>query len=294
MRDLNYQIKGLCNRFREGSYATQASRRRCLDLIATQIHDLGFRHLSVNGLKSKHILALVNFWKQENLSASTIKNRMAYLRWWAEKINKPGIIPSSNTDLDIPARSYVSNTSRAVELTNNNLDRISDLFVKLSLQLQAAFGLRREESIKFIVSWADKGTSISLKGSWCKGGHPREVPITNDLQRTLLDEAHKLAGSNSLIPSHRSYIQHLRVYESQCLRAGLHKLHGLRHFYAQSRYLQLTGLPSPAIAYSSNLLIAQLSQEQKLLHKQARLTISEELGHHRLSVTSVYLGSPYS
>jgi len=40
MRDLNYQMKQLCARNRDGSYSTQANRRRILDLIARlSIHD---------------------------------------------------------------------------------------------------------------------------------------------------------------------------------------------------------------------------------------------------------------
>lgn len=423
MHDLNYQLKGICNSHREGSFATQAARWRCLNLMANQLHDLGFLHLSANGLKPKHVAALLELWKSSSISSATIKNRLAHLRWWAVKIGKSGIIPISNNDLDIKPRVYVTNQSKALSLPQDSLDLISDPFIRISLLLQSAFGLRREESIKFTPSWADKGYSIVLKGSWCKGGQQREVPITNQLQRDILDQAHKLVGSGSLIPHHRSYIQHLKVYESLTSRAGLHKLHGLRHKFAQDRFLELTGVPSsvtinsnsnnissaaainnnvnaatsnnnnhhhslassmsPSSATSSatpattpaaannnskptsnnsigllsdqryiphsvpltstvytssssfsasspsggdtcfntntntdtstntNSLSAsnsvpvsviapaiaptspKLSPEQKALHKQARLIISKELGHHRLHVTSVYLGKPY-
>lgn len=37
-------------------------------------------------------------------------------------------------------------------------------------EMQAAFGLRREESIKFAPSFADRGDSVVLKPSWTKGG----------------------------------------------------------------------------------------------------------------------------
>jgi Phage integrase, N-terminal len=53
MRDLNYQLKGICNRNKDGSYSTQAARQRNLDLMANHLHDLGFRHLKATGLKPK-------------------------------------------------------------------------------------------------------------------------------------------------------------------------------------------------------------------------------------------------
>lgn len=53
--------------------------------------------------------------------------------------------------------------------------------------------------------------------------------------------SHQFAGKGSLIPSHRNYRQQLRIYEGQTIRAGLSRMHGLRHAYAQRRYEELTG-----------------------------------------------------
>jgi hypothetical protein len=47
----------------------------------------------------------------------------------------------------------------------------------MSLRLQAAFGLRREEAVKFQPSYADRGDRLALKASWCKGGRAREIPV---------------------------------------------------------------------------------------------------------------------
>jgi Integrase len=65
--------------------------------------------------------------------------------------------------------------------------------------MQQAFGLRREESMKFQPRYADRGNCIVLKGSWTKGGRPRTVPITTPEQRTVLEHAHRLVGAGSLI-----------------------------------------------------------------------------------------------
>ena len=44
----------------------------------------------------------------------------------------------------------------------------------MSLELQQAFGLRREEAIKFIPSFADRGDHLVLKASWTKAaGKPK-------------------------------------------------------------------------------------------------------------------------
>ena len=46
-------------------------------------------------------------------------------------------------------------------------------------------------------------------------------------------QAKQLARLDALIPGGRNYIQQLRIYERHTANAGLPKMHGLRHVYAQ-------------------------------------------------------------
>ncbi|MCB4322557.1 integrase domain-containing protein [Alcaligenes sp. 13f] len=286
MDDLTYTLRQLCLRNRDGSHATQADRQRSLSLVAHQLREAGFRQMSATSLKGKHVEALLRRWQAEGLSTGTLKNRMAHLRWWAEKVGKAGILPADNTKLGIPERRYVTNESKAKEL-GDRLDRVTDPHVRMSLRLQAAFGLRREESIKFQPRYADHGDHIAIKESWAKGGRDRTVPITTPEQRAVLNEAHRLAGSGSLIPSHKTYIQQRHVYDGQCKAAGLSNMHGLRHRYAQMRYEVLTGWKAPAAGGSS---VGRLSPTQRMQDNRVRQTISRELGHERVQITSTYLG----
>jgi hypothetical protein len=240
MDDLTYTLRALCQRNRDGSHAMQADRQRTLMLASRQLRDAGFRRMRASSLKSKYVEALIKRWQAEGLSAGTIKNRVAHLRWWAEKIGRAGIIPADNDRLAIPERRFVTNESKARYL-GDNLGRVSDPHVRVSLALQQAFGLRREESIKLQPSYAGCGNCIALKGSWTKGGRPWTVPITTREQRAVLDQAHQLAGAGSLIPAHKTYIQQRHTYDGQCKAAGLSHMHGLRHHYAQARYEALTG-----------------------------------------------------
>src|SRR5437667_6412082 len=156
MRDLNYDFKQLCRHNRDGSYATQADREHILDLIADQLHDMGFRHMNAHSLKPKHVEKLVERWLAEELAPGTIKNRMSALRWWAEKIGKENIVARTNAAYGIPDRVYVTNISKAKELVMDQLQQIRTQCIRISLRLQAAFGLRRAESIKIVPKWADR------------------------------------------------------------------------------------------------------------------------------------------
>jgi hypothetical protein len=258
-----------------------------LSLIADQLHALGFRGMSSRSLKPKHVEALLEHWRLEERSVGTIKNRMAALRWWAQKVDRQNVIARSNAHYGIPERSFVSDGSKAKTVDETELNEVRDPHVRMSLELQRAFGLRREEAIKFSPGYADKGDHLLLKASWTKGGKARTIPVRTAAQREVLKRAHRFVGHGSLIPAERNYRQQLRVYERHTANAGLSKLHGLRHQYAQNRYEELTGWKAPAAGGPPT---RALGAEQRALDREARLTISQEFGHEREQITTVYLG----
>ena len=231
--------------------------------------------------------ALLDKWKQDGISTGTVKNRMSALRWWAEKIGKENVIARSNGDYGVAKRVFVTNISKAKVLGDDMLARVTDPYTRMSLLLQAAFGLRREESIKIKPGWADCGSFLRLQQSWAKGGKYREVPVTTAQQRAVLDEAKAMAGKGSLIPAQLRYRDQLNRFRAQCDKAGIHGVHGLRHEYAQRRYAELTGWPCPA---SGGITSKQLTAADKPADQDARLKLSKEMGHFREQVTSIYLG----
>ena len=95
MRDLNHQLKILCRRNRDGSHATQRDREHMLSLIADQLYALGYRGMKSRSLKPKHVEALLKYWRREDISVGTIKNRMATLRWWVQKVDRQNVIARS-------------------------------------------------------------------------------------------------------------------------------------------------------------------------------------------------------
>ena len=287
MHDLNYDLKRLCQRNPDGGFSTRATRERVLRLMGDQLRSLGFKQMSATSLKPKHVEALLAHWRAENLSTGTIKNRMAHLRWWAEKIDKQNVIARENQHYGIPERSTVASESRARSLSAGDLAKVSDPYTRISLRLQAAFGLRREESIKLRPALADQGDRLRLLPSWTKGGRAREIPIRTAEQRLVLADALALAGQGGLLPPERNYVQQLRRFEHQCAAASIHRVHGHRHEYAQRRYQELNGWASPAAGGPRS---AELTPEQKDLDRDARLVVSSELGHSRETVTTVYLG----
>lgn len=287
MRDLNFQLKTLCEKAGHGSYSTRFSRHSILQQSADQLHDLGFKLKSSNGLKPKHVEALINLWKEEGLGTGTLKNRLTQLRWWAREVGKSGIVAKKNNDYDIEQRGACK-SNRAFSLSNEDLRQVSDDRVRLALRLQEAFGLRKEEVLKMRPSIAYKGDHLHLKASWTKGGRARSIPVFSEYQKTLLEHTHQIVGRGSLIPDGKNYIQFVRTYYEATKAAGIAKPHGLRHFYAQQRYRELTGGMQPRVC--GGKARSDMSDMERMKDFAARMEISQELGHNRLEITNVYLG----
>lgn len=284
MRDLNYSLKQLCDRNRDGAEGTRSNRGQQLNQIANELHAMGFSHInSAADLKPKHMWRLVEKWQKDNLSPGAIKNRMSNLRWVSEKTGNTSLVAKDNRHYGIADRKYSTNEDKSLQFTPVKLNKIHDAHVLASAVLQREFGLRREEAMKIIPAKADEGDKIHLQASWCKGGRERYIPITTDSQREALEQAKALAGTGSLIPAKLSYVQHMRVFEKQMREAGLGRSHGARHAYAQRRYQDMVGRRCPAAGVKT-------PQSRKEEIREIRLLISRELGHTRESITAVYLG----
>jgi len=285
--DIQKELGSLCARNKDGSFATQANRANILNQAAKVLQNAGFKNLAATSLKPKHVDTLLSKWKADGLSAGTMKNRMAAVRWWAEKVGKQNCVPRNNDVAGISRRVYVGTETKAQFLTPEVLNDLGHERLRVSLELEQAFGLRREEALKFQPGFADKGDKIILKGSWCKGGRERDIPITSDYQRQVLAKATSLAGKGSMIPPDKNYREWLSTYEKATNRAGLGNLHGLRHHYAQTRFEALAGFKCPLAGGPKS---DELTPEQRERDLAARMQVSAELGHGREHVTVVYLG----
>ncbi|MCO7225065.1 phage integrase N-terminal domain-containing protein [Pleionea sp. CnH1-48] len=288
MKDIVSDFIQLCNRNKDGSFDTQAKRVRELKAMGELlVGELGFRKMRARSIKPKHVIALVEHWKAQGIAVSTIKTRMSYVRWWARKKDRQGVVYKTNAQYGISNRQYVTNESKAWRLDESKLEGVKSEHVRISIKLAAVFGLRTEEVLKIQPGIADQGCELWLKASWCKGGKQRFVPIRTEQQRDILNEAKAIAGKGSLIPPSKSYSQHRRHYYYALRTVGLIKPHGLRHQYAQDRYFELAGWHCPVMGGPRR---KELTREQKQIDQRARKELALELGHERINVVANYIG----
>lgn len=275
------------------SHASRADMRVMLNRCVKDLHEKGYKLSHIKGLKSKHIFVLVEHWKEQGKSPATIKNYMSKLREAAKHLDKPHLVKASNDDYQIPRRSSATSVNKAIH--EIDFSKCSDPLIRLSLEAQSLFGLRREESMKIVLSDAYQKDYLQIKPSWTKGGIGRALKITSDAQRQWLNKAMKqIPPGHSLIPKDRTYKQHLRHYQSQTELMGIHKLHGLRHAYAQRRYFELTKKYDPQGKGWQSLMnegpdTSMFNQQEKRIDRKVRGIISRELGHSRISIVKIYL-----
>jgi hypothetical protein len=293
LRRAHFSVNEFVNQIQDYSHASKADMRHMLHRCMKDLHELGFKIDHINGLKPKHIYVLVEHWKSQHKNPATIKNYMSKLRKTATKLNKPNLVKTGNDTYNIPHRSYASTQNKAIH--NIDLNKCSDPHIRLSLEAQTLFGLRREESMKLVISEAWQGDSLIIKPSWTKGGIGRILPITNTAQQEwLIKASNQIKSGDSLIPRNRTYKQHLSHYQNQTKQMGICKLHGLRHAYAQKRYHEWTmsfdpngrGLFCPMDGGKQS---NQFTSYEREWDRKARERVSRELGHSRIAITKVYL-----
>lgn len=276
------------------SHASKADTRHILNRCIKDLHEQGFMVAHVKGLKSKHIHVLVEYWKKQGKNPATIKNYMSKLRKLSIWLNKPELIKPNNDHYQIDKRNYVPTYNKAI--TSIDFSKCENPMIRLSLEAQYLFGLRREESLKLVISEAWYGERLILKSSWTKGGIGRAIDITSKEQKEWLENAIKIIPpGHSLIPKNKTYKQYLRQYQTETEKLGLKNCHGLRHAYAQRRYHEITSqLSSDKQPFKCPIeggkTSKYLSESEKAIDREAREIISRDLGHSRISITKSYLG----
>jgi len=280
-------------------HMTQEKRRSAMISMVSDLNHLGFNISSMNNLREKHIFGLVELMIKKGQKPSTIQNKLSVLRIYCSWIGKCGMVRSPEyyvTDATLVKRVTATNTDKSWD--NKNIDHLiesvskKDPIVGLQLKLCNQFGLRRLEAIMLKPRISDEGAHLHVRAG-TKGGRPRMVPIATDQQRSLLEEAKRLADPKSELicrpgKTLKQAINRFKYVLRYCCitRAGEGvTAHGLRHGYVHHRYKARTGggkLPIKG---------GWPGEVDPVVDKVAKLKVMEEVGHSRLSVTTAYGGT---
>jgi integrase len=281
------------------SIKTQERRATALCKSFVELREGGFALQTPWSLKAKHVGYLVRKWVAKGQSGGTIENKLTYLRAIAQWMGKANLVGTLGDYVDRRehdlVRSYVATEDRSWEA--HGIDAAAKIgeiaqscpHTAVQLKLQAAFGLRVEESFMLRPVEAVKDQRMLAVTRGTKGGRPREVPIGRKL--AILEEAARLCNgvSGSTVPADRTLKQWRDWYYYVLAKHGVTKSglgvtsHGLRHGYLQTLYEETSGVPAPVKR-------AGLRPDAKE-HEEAMRRVVEAAGHSRVTKANAYLST---
>lgn len=274
------------------------------------------RHFKLDprSFSGRHVEAVTSYWQDEahagRMSPATIQTYFSFLKTFAGWIGKPKLLKPIACYFDDPKlyqRSLATGVDKSWRAKGIDAAAVIqeveayDVHAAASLKLMQAFQLRFKESVMFrphtdVITAAqagkpDAGVAFYLdthRGT--KGGRARLLSINNHLQQEAIDYARRATvGVNESVSDPRLSLQQaIRRLRYVMERFGITHAdlgvvpHGLRHQGAADDYECTTGTPPP---------VAGGSAVDPALDLQARREIAARLGHGRISITNVYLGS---
>ncbi|KVS70139.1 integrase domain-containing protein [Burkholderia cepacia] len=281
------------------SIKTQEYRATAICKAFVELREGGFALQTPWSLKTKHVEYLVDRWVKDQQSGGTIENKLTYLRALAQWLGKANLVGTLGDYVDRRdaglERSYVATEDKS--WAANGVDAVAKIeeiaktcpYTAVQLKMQAAFGLRVEESFMLRPAEAVRDPRMLAVTRGTKGGRPREVPIERKI--AILEEAARLSNgvSGSTIPAGRTLKQWRDWYYYVLAKHGVTKSgigvtsHGLRHEYLQSLYEQVAEVPAP--------IKGSPARPDPAAHEAAKRRVVEAAGHSRPSKANAYLST---
>jgi integrase len=281
------------------SIKTQEYRAAKLCKAFKELREGGFALQTPWSLREKHVKFLVGAWIAAGQSGGTIENKLTYLRALAQWMGKTNLIGSLDDYADREEhglkRSYVATEDKSWQA--HGVDAVAKIeeiaqtcpHTAVQLKLQAAFGLRIEESFMLRPAEAVRSSKLLAVTRGTKGGRPREVPIETKIG--ILEEAAMLSNglTGSTVPADRTLSQWRDWYYYVLEKHGVTKAglgitsHGLRHAYLQALYERTAGAPAPIKRANE--------RPDPLAHQEAMRRVVAAAGHSRVTKANAYLST---
>ncbi len=292
------RLTAACGRQRPASVSTEDGYYHGIGGFIKELGKLNVRPPGLSYFTVKHLRMAFASWEKRGISASYLQQCFTTLRRFFTWIGQPSV-PALRSMLANPDRA-TRTTSAVVPKTWSSKGVDPDEVIErmklrcpataMHLAMERCWGLRVQEGLCINVFAADGGDTL-LVNRGTKGGLGRFVPLDTDVRRDLLKQAQLMANPRTglvqadprmtLKQARNHYYYMVRSEGLTGSSAGVTS-HGLRHEYANDRFLEATGEPSPVLGGN----LADRARE-----KAARAQLTRALGHSRTQITTAYTGS---
>ena len=272
---LDAQLITLLKTHQEDSYETRRKREDTLRETCRLIAEK-FGLQKLDNLSRKHVLQVVETWKQSGNRERTIANKLTHLRWLVRKIGKQNLLPTENSKVGVEPGPRYTHAGEVVapEVFTAALNQ-AGMREKALLMLGREFGMRFKEAALFRPHRDVQGDRIYLtRGT--KGGRPRYLWIHSERQHAVLENLMKMVEGKDrcLIPKEQNYKAFKQAVYTSLRELGIGRnhawtFHDLRRTFAVDEM---------------DRLVAKGHSEA-----EAAKIVSKQLGHNRIEVINWYV-----
>ena len=274
---LRDQAKAVFKGSRENSYKTRERYAETANRFSKYIGDR--YHLnSWRNLQNKHLEDYVRHLQEQGRGVSHIKTELSAIRYLARHVGTRKTLMESkkhNERMGIGNRSFRGGEKLWKERDMRKLDQAPDR-IRSVLILARDAGLRIHEAHKIDTASARAAIRNGKLHVIGKGGRERDVPVRGQVQ-DVLERALSVTEPGQKLFVENGVLTHNAIKEVQDWiynhrdESSHVSAHGLRHHFAQNMYKELRAIGVPVL--------------------EAKLQVSEWLGHSRAEVTDIYLSS---
>lgn len=257
-------IIAACNKIPGGSTRYRAYLQSTTLSLVEDFSATGTLPMRFKNIKIESISKLVTYWQKKRFLPKTIKNKLSVLR---------ALIKASGFDLNIPSNralnvkitSYHSRIAPVkILLLPNEIDSPP---IKVILQLQFLFGLKKYEALRFNGSMI-KEITLEIPRNISYNKKDRFIPIITAAQKNFV-ESFRVGNQNSATPDRRT-IRGLALIHSAALKTR-HISHSdyFRHQYGLNRFITLQSESLPVLEVlqkvASEMGYCRLDQVREIL-----------------------------
>ena len=276
-KTLQDQVRATFRHTRAGSIKT---RERYLETGHRVAKYLGEHyHLgNLRNLSDKHLEGYVRHLQSHNASVSHIKTELSAIRFIADQVALKRPLEDArafNLRMEIGQRHLHGNERlwkpNDLRMIEQAPTRIRDVLI-----IARDMGLRVHEVHRIDVAGARQALrsgELTVKG---KNGRVRQVPVRGEVSDVLSRATVSTEpGQKLFVPlemgTHQAIAEVQHYIWSHRDEGSTARIHGLRHGYAQERYREFLA--------------------RGMSERDAKLAVSELLGHSRIDVVDIYLSS---
>lgn len=304
------QCAKLFKHTRSGSYGTRARyESSCAQFVS--FLDANFKLQNLRNLQDKHLVAYLQYRQEQGLSAKTLKNDLAAIRFLHD------MVPQSRHELsdnDVLAKTYdvyldktpavkgdrawTEEEYKGMQTLAAQMAQKSDVHgvtardVRDLLPICRTMGLRIAEAVCMRRAQAEQAlrTGVYKVGSEAKNGLHREVPLSSEV-REILEERlqHIPRGGRLFAPESVKVHQVINRVEK-----FLERHRGLVVTSEGQQRRLYEGKSAPLTYHGLRYGYVQDRMHEEMAkgcsYEQAAQVVTKEVGHSRIDVIATYMG----